>query len=153
MEINKEYFGHLIDGTIIEKINMTNKHKIKVSILTYGGIIQCIETPDEKGIFKDIVLGYDTIDAYEKDPYYMGAAVGPVAGRITNSCIPINGQLFQLEANAGNHQLHGGSLGLHKKVWKEETERKNDSLKLTLTTTALNGESGYPGNREFKKWT
>lgn len=150
MKINKQNFGKLPDGTIIEKIDLINKNNIKVSILTYGGIIQCIETPDEEGNYKDIVLGYDTLEGYEKDPYYMGAVIGPVAGRITNAEFPLKGQLIKVEANAGNHQLHGGSMGLHKKVWEAETEERSNSFKVTLTTKAAHGESGYPGNREFK---
>jgi len=150
MEINKEAFGKLSDGTEIEKIELINDHQLKVSILTYGGIIQSIYTANEKGDFKDIVLGYDDLQGYEKDPFYIGAVVGPVAGRITNAQIPLNGKMIQLEANAGLHQLHGGAKGLHKKVWKVETEIKNDSLKVVLKVSAADGESGYPGNREFQ---
>ncbi len=151
MKINTEQFGQLSDGTIIEKIVLINNNNIKVSILTYGGIIHSIETPDEKGSYKDIVLGYDTLEGYENDPYYMGAVVGPVAGRITNAQFPLNGQVIQLEANAGPHQLHGGSKGLHQKVWiLADAEQRSHSLKVVLTCTAANGESGFPGNREFK---
>ncbi|NOR88358.1 MAG: galactose-1-epimerase [Bacteroidales bacterium] len=150
MKINKQNFGKLSNGAIIEKIDLINNNNIKVSILSYGGIIQCIETPDEEGIYKDIVLGYDHIESYENDPYYMGAVVGPVAGRIKNAQFPLNGQMIKLEANAKNHQLHSGSKGLHKKVWHAETEERSDSLKVTLTATAADGESGFPGNRVFK---
>ena len=150
MEINRTDFGQLSNGTKIEKIDLINHHHIKVSILTYGGIIQCIKTPDEEGNFKDIVLGYDSIEGYENDPYYMGAVVGPVAGRLTNAQFPLNGKLIKLEANAGQHQLHGGSKGLHQKVWEiTEIEQRHHSLKVKLSTKAENEENGYPGNREF----
>jgi len=150
MDIIKSPFGITVNGDSIEKIDLINNHRVKVSILTYGGIIQCIETSDEDGHFKDIVLGYDTLEAYEKDPYYMGAVIGPVAGRITSAQIPLNGKLLQLDSNAGKHHLHGGHMGLNKKIWLAETEIKTDSVKVVLKTKAKNGEGGYPGNREFK---
>ena len=150
MEIQEELFGKTSNGISVEKISLINNHGLKLAILTYGGIIQAIETPDEDGIFKDIVQGYDSIEGYEKDEYYMGAVVGPVAGRITHARIPINDRIIQLEPNAGTHQLHGGPMGLHKKVWKAKAEKRQDSLRLILTTEAKEGESGYPGNRDFK---
>lgn len=149
MNINTSVFGNLSNQSRIDKIDLINKNNIKVSILTYGGIIQSIETPNEKGILKDIVLGYDDMDGYINDPYYIGAIIGPVAGRISNAQIPLNGNIIQLDANAGNNQLHGGPDGLNTKIWNAKTETLQNSVKLELKCFAKDGESGYPGNREF----
>jgi len=149
MNITKEDFGHLSDGRQIERIVLSNNNHIDISILTYGGIIQSLKTPDLNGDIKDIVLGYDSIEGYENDPYYMGAVVGPVAGRIKNARFQLNNETIELQANAGNDLLHSGDVGLSSKVWEAVMEEKNDSVKLTLSYMAQDDEGHFPGNRKF----
>lgn len=149
MDIKKEDFGQLSDGRDIEKIILTNNNNIEISILTYGGIIQSLKTPDLNGHIKDIVLGYDTIGAYENDPYYMGAVIGPVAGRIKNASFTLNNELIELNANAGKDLLHSGDVGLNTMIWDAILEKKTDSIKLTLKTTAKDKEGDFPGVRVF----
>jgi len=150
MNISRQDFGKLRSGEHIEIITLVNDRGIEVSILTLGGIIQAVKTPDEDGHFKDIVLGYDDIQGYEKDPYYMGAIVGPVAGRISYAQFPLYSKIHQLEANADEHHLHGGSAGLNFKIWEADVFKRQDSVKAVLRAHANDGEGGYPGNRTFK---
>jgi len=150
MNIETKEFGKLSNGQQIQIVYLENDRKIKIGIITFGARIQSIITPDEEGDLKDIVLGYDNAISYEKDRYYMGAVVGPVAGRIAQGCFPLNGETCELEKNIAPHHLHGGSLGLHQKIWEFDTEERHDSVKLILKTQATHGENGYPGNRHFQ---
>lgn len=150
MQITQKPFGTLSNGTNVEIIELQNDHYITVKILTYGGIIQSILTPDEKGLLKDIVLGKEDMEGYEKDDSYIGAVVGPVAGRINQAKFKIDDKEFLVDVNDGIHHLHGGSAGLSMKVWEAITDKREDSVKLVLNTSSKDGEGGYSGNRTFK---
>jgi aldose 1-epimerase len=150
MDIIQKHFGNLSNGKQVDIIEMCNDHQISIRILTYGGIIQSIICPDEKGFLKDIVLGKDSMEAYENDNSYLGAVVGPIAGRINQAQFKIDDLEYRVDANDGPHHLHGGSAGLSLKVWEAKLEKEKESVRLELQTEAKDGEGGYPGNRIFK---
>ena len=68
-------FGQLSTGESTQLFTLQNNLGTRISITDFGGIITSINTQDNKGIFADIVLGYDNIQSYEHDPYYLGAIV------------------------------------------------------------------------------
>ncbi|NPD46294.1 aldose epimerase family protein [Lentimicrobium sp. S6] len=150
MNITRKHYGTLSNGSNVDIIELSNDHKITIKILTYGGIIESIITPDEKGFLKNIVLGKDNLEGYEKDESSLGAIVGPTAGRISLGHFTIDDRDFSLDNNGAKHSLHGGAAGLGKKTWTAELEKRTDSVKLVLTFLAADGEGGYPGNRIFK---
>ncbi|XP_046417476.1 galactose mutarotase-like [Neodiprion fabricii] len=41
---------------------MTNKGNSSVRLITWGAAVQSVKVPNDKGIFGDVVLGYDTIE-------------------------------------------------------------------------------------------
>ena len=47
--ITKEAWGTTAGGAAVDRYTLTN-NGIRVRILTYGGILQTIETPDRRGI-------------------------------------------------------------------------------------------------------
>ncbi len=65
-----------------KKFILQNREGIEIHVLNYGGIIQKIMVPDRFGKVENIVLGYEKEKDYETDPYYLGALIGQVAGRI-----------------------------------------------------------------------
>lgn len=150
MNISQKLFGSLSNGKTVDLIELQNDHQITVRILSYGGIIQSILTPDEKGFLKDIVLGKDDIKGYENDDSYIGAVIGPTAGRIHQAKFKIDDTEFSLDTNGAKHHLHGGSAGLTMKVWDVKTEKRAASVKLELRTSSKDGEGGYSGNRNYK---
>ena len=58
---------------------------MEVDITNYGGIVISILVPDNKGEFKDVVLGFDKLDGYMNNKPYFGALIGRFANRIENS--------------------------------------------------------------------
>ena len=99
---------------------------------------------------RDIVLSYPNLSAYQIDPYYLGAICGRYAGRIRNGRFALNGRSFSLDrdASAGPHALHGGPIGLSKKIWKRI---KEDSInKANLKVFSPDGDQGFPGNLSAK---
>lgn len=149
MEIRLEKFGKNSDGK--EVINyVVQQENFKVEILNYGCTIKSIFTPDKDGKMENIVLGFDKFEDYAKNPpSYFGCVVGRIAGRTKNGILEINGDLYQLTKNNGNNNLHGGSKGLHNRVWESSSEIIDGKAVLTFKTTSPHLEEGFPGNVEF----
>src|SRR5476651_745258 len=61
--IKKASFGRAGEATV-EIYTLTNIHGIEARIMTYGAAIVSLKTPDRAGEFKNIVLGFDTLDPY-----------------------------------------------------------------------------------------
>ena len=43
---------------------LSNANGIRIRIAEYGGIVREINVPDRQGLFEDIVLGFDSMEAY-----------------------------------------------------------------------------------------
>jgi len=130
------------DGIEVDLYTLTNEQGLEVSIITYGGAITSLKVPDRNGVLGDIVLGYETLDAYVGNPRYFGALIGRHANRIAAGKFSLNGVDYQLPQNNGVNHLHGGFDGFDKRVWSA-TE---DGNVLHLFYLSRDGEAGYPGN-------
>ena len=95
-----------------------------------------------KGTDREVLLGYQTPADYLTQPGYLGAIVGRYANRIAGASFDLDGQRFSLKANEGEHQLHGGAGGFHRKLW-DVSGHTHDTLELTLTSP--DGDQGFPG--------
>ncbi len=143
--VKKEAFGNTTDGKAVELYTLTNSHGMEVRIMTYGGVIVSVKTPDKAGRLADIVLGYDTLTPYlSKNPYF-GAIVGRYANRIGGARFTLDGKVYKLAANDGPNALHGGLKGFDKVVWQAESFQKGDAAGIILKYTSADGEEGYPG--------
>jgi len=130
---------------VIKEYQLINKNGISVIILSYGGIIKEINTPNKNGNIENIVLGYKKNNEYLSDKYYMGALIGRYANRIAKSSFKLNDEIIKIDTNENNNHLHGGYNGFHKKHWElVEYDKKQKFVILSISSTDL--ESGYPGN-------
>lgn len=125
---------------------LTNDNGISVSFLDFGGIITKIITPNKEGKLENIVLGYKDYRKYESNPYFLGAIIGRVAGRIEQASFRLDGQDYFLEKNDGNHNLHSGSTGFHKVIWQATPFEEKNHIGVKLQHSSPHGEGGYPGN-------
>jgi aldose 1-epimerase len=141
--IDKKYFGTTADAEIYQ-YTLSNDRGYKVSIITYGGAITSLWTPDRNGTFGDVVLGFDSLEAYTSNPLYFGALIGRHANRIAQGRFTLDGVEYQLPRNDDDNHLHGGFRGFDKRVW---TAREGDDV-LHLSYFSKDGEEGYPGNVE-----
>ena len=144
MTITKTYFG-TTGGAEVYLYTLTNDLGYEVSISTYGCAITTLKAPDRDGVFGDIVLGYETLDDYVRNPRYLGAScIGRHANRIAEGRFPLNGVDYQLGRNNGPNHLHGGFQGFDKRVWSAT----QDGNVLRLSYLSKDGEESYPGNLE-----
>jgi aldose 1-epimerase len=130
------------DGAEVVLYTLTNDRGFEVSITTYGGAITSLKIPDRHGVFGDIVLGYETLDDYVRNPRYFGALIGRHANRIGMGKFSLNGVDYQLPQNNGVNHLHGGFEGFDKRIWSAS----EDGSLLRLSYLSKDGEESYPGN-------
>ena len=145
MKINVSTFGE-VDGEIVNAFTLSNDRGMSVTLLNYGGIIKELYFPNAKGELISCVQTFDTLQGYIDDPSYRGAIVGRYANRIGHGTFNLNGQQYTLDKNGGEHNLHGGYAGFHKKLWQASTQESSDSANVTFTLFSPDGEGGFPGN-------
>jgi aldose 1-epimerase len=146
--ITSEPFGQ-VGGIPVSRYTLTNGHGMRVRVLTYGGIIQSIETPDRAGHVDNVVLGFPTLDGYlnntGSEKTYFGAIIGRYGNRIAKGSFSLNGIEYHVPINNNGNSLHGGTAGFDQKIWQASPQNGSDSVGLKLQYVSPAGEMGYPG--------
>jgi len=128
---------------------LVNASGAEACITNFGGRIVSLMMPDKDGNLKDVVLGFDSVQAYfpENNLSDFGSSVGRYANRINEGKFKLDSIEYNLPLNNGKHSLHGGGelgdLGWQYRIYK--ADQKNDST-LVLTIDSKDGDNGYPGN-------
>ncbi len=143
--ITKADFGKTQDGQPVEIYTLRNSRGMEAKIMTYGGIVTSLKTPDRNGKYADVVLGYDNLDSYTNSPYF-GALIGRYGNRIAHGQFTLGGTIYTLATNNGANSLHGGLKGFDKVVWTAKPLPTAHGPALILTYISKGGEEGYPGN-------
>jgi aldose 1-epimerase len=139
----KADFGKTKEGTAVQIFTLTNGKGMEAKIMTYGGIVVSLKAPDRKGAMADIVLGQESLKAYEENNSpFLGALIGRYGNRIAHAKFSLDGKEYRLEKNDGDNSLHGGPHGFNTKVW---TPKQLPDGGLELTYVSKDGEGGYPG--------
>jgi aldose 1-epimerase len=146
MEIKRELFGKLPDGTAVDIYTLKNRARLEARIMTYGATLVSLKVPDRGGVLADVNLGFDTLAGYLGTHPYFGVIVGRYANRIAKARFTLDGVEFRLAPNNNGNTLHGGLRGFDKVVWTAEALQVADGVGLRLTYLSKDGEEGYPGN-------
>jgi len=145
MKISAARFGQLPDGRDVYSYMLENG-AIKVEILNYGGIVRSLYLPDKSGRIADVVLAHADLSAYVENKGYLGCVVGRNAGRISQASFTLFDEKFDLQANDGPNNLHGGPRGLSHRLFSAEVHTFNNLPALLLSHTIEDGSDGFPGN-------
>ncbi|MCL4812218.1 MAG: galactose mutarotase [Vicinamibacteraceae bacterium] len=144
--VTRAAFGTMPDGTAVEVFTLTNANGVEVRAIEYGGIITVLRVPDRDGRLDDVVLGYDTLEAYlQNNSPFFGAIIGRYGNRIAKGRFVLDGTSHQLATNDGPNHLHGGVKGFDKVVWEGEPFERDGRAGVAFTRTSPDGEEGYPG--------
>ena len=146
-----KFFGYMPNGAEVNSCELTNKRGMQLKVVTFGATITSLKIPLKNGSFIDVVLGFDTLEAYLNSfninsAPYSGATVGRYAGRINNSTFSLNGKSIDLNSNNNGHSLHGGNIGFSQKQWKIKNVNEGENPSITLSYFSPDGEENYPGD-------
>jgi len=146
MTIERTSFGKTPDDQTVACFALENGRGTRVELIELGATIRSVRVPDGSGAGVDVVLGFDELEGYLENPAYFGCVAGRVANRIAGGHFDLDGRTYSLECNDGPHHLHGGSAGLHGRLWRGEP-RSQRSVRFAYRSP--DGESGYPGTLEI----
>lgn len=146
--VDSAKFDTTINGKAVKLYTLSNKNNVKAQFTNLGGRIVSLLVPDSAGNLTDVVVGYNSAEAYQKstDPYF-GATIGRFGNRIAQGKFTIEGKEYQSSLNNGTNMLHGGKNGFQYQVW--DANQLNDHT-LELTYLSKDGEEGFPGNLNVK---
>src|SRR5215210_2581525 len=143
--LQREPFGRLPVGTEVEAITLRNARGLAAHILTYGGIVARLDVPDRAGRIDNVVLGFDTLDAYRRSPHYIGPLIGRYANRIAGGRFVLDGRPYQIPINLPPNALHGGPQGFNSAVWSVERAQPGEHPCVTLSYVSADGDQEFPG--------
>lgn len=140
IEISNSVFGSANDEQV-QLYTLKNKNGMEVKITNYGGIITSIIVPDKNGKLDDVALGFNDLDSYLGKHPYFGAIIGRYGNRIADAKFYLDQKEYNLAANNGKNNLHGGTKGFDKHIW--EAKKTHSGIRLTRVSPDM--EEGFPG--------
>lgn len=130
----------------MKEITVETDHYV-LELLSLGASIKSLRTPDSEGVFENITLSYDDESDYVLNPKFLGATVGPYAGRIHPPKVELNQTTYELEANFMNHaNLHSGSDNITRHNFDVTIEED----RIRFTTSQRERTSRFPGDMTFE---
>jgi aldose 1-epimerase len=144
--VERTELGVLSDGSTVERFTLRNANGVEVVLSSLGAAIHSIRTPDRAGVSADVVLGFDTLDEWVRNPPFFGVVVGRYANRIAGGRFSLEGNTYTLATNNAPNHLHGGIRGFDKVVWTAVPVEMPSGAAVRFTYFSKDGEEGYPGN-------
>jgi aldose 1-epimerase len=138
-------FGRMKTGESVQQFTLTNGHGMKVKLIEFGATVTEVLVPDRSGKMANVVLGSDSIEAYERG-IPAGSVIGRYANRIRNARFFIDGKEFNVSKNAGQNHIHGGQKHFGKLLWKGTASTDPNTAAVTFQYKSRDGEEGFPGN-------
>ena len=143
----KKEFGLRADGQMAYLYTI-RAGKLTAEISDHGATLVKLFVPDKEGNIADVVLGFDTPDAYTASGTYFGATVGRNANRVGKAQFTLNGKTYALDTNDnGVNNLHSGFDPYKNRLW-QVVEHTESAIRMQLASP--DGDQGFPGNAEIR---
>ena len=142
----KKLFGIRSDGREAYSYTITGGG-LTAEISDHGATILRLWVPDKKGNLADVILGFDTPDAYDASDTHTGAVVGRSCNRTRRGQFTLNGKTYQLDINNGNNSLHGGFNPYKNRLWTLVRLEENC---IAFSLHSPDGDQGFPGTLEVQ---
>lgn len=143
-KLDRKDFQKAVDGKETDLFFLRNNNGMEIAATNYGAAILAIMVPDRNGVYANVILGHDNIDAVINSPEpFLSTTIGRYGNRIAKGRFTLDGKEYALTINNGPNSLHGGPKGFHTAVWDAE-QPTADSV--TFKYTSSDSEEGFPGN-------
>jgi aldose 1-epimerase len=146
MQIAESDFGPLPQGDSARLYSCRNARGSRLTLTNYGASIVALEVPDARGVFQNVVLGYQTLGGYLGDRAFLGSTVGRYANRISGGRFSLDGREYLLEKNEGDNHHHGGKESFARQIWIGKAVETHNAVGVRFARLSPDGEAGYPGN-------
>lgn len=150
MQISDSHFGFLPDGREALLFTLENDSGVAMKVTNFGGTIVSLLMPDKNRETADVLLGYKSWEEWMKNPFYFNCIVGRTCNRIGGASFSLDGIKYQVSANQGDFQLHGGYEGFHLKLWDSNLIITKEEVGIEFTYLSVDGEEGFPGNLKVR---
>ena len=129
------------DNEAIKEITMSNG-VIEIKVLNLGATITSFKLVDDD---HNIVVSYANKEEFvNNSKYYLGATIGPLAGRVKDGTFTMDGTQYHLELNDKKNHLHGGKNGLHTHVMDFSCEDDESTPSVEFVKEVDHTKDGYP---------
>ena len=146
MSVSVSQFGRTELGKDIKLYTIKNSKGTEAAVTNLGACLVNLVVSNDKGEFKDIILGYDSGEEYLVNGCFFGATVGRCANRTANAKFSIDGVEYNLAVNDNENNLHSDFYkGMHKVLW--EAKAGEDNIRFTYHSPDM--ENGFPGNLDM----
>ena len=131
----------------VEQVTLFND-TLTVELLSLGAAIRSVTAPDADGGRGDVHLTLPSVAEYAdraRNPH-LGGSIGRYANRIAGAHFTLDGHTYDLVANNGQNQLHGGPDGFDRHVW-DLLDASGDEIGGTAVfrIDRPDGDQGFPG--------
>jgi aldose 1-epimerase len=146
MSTERQQWGTLA-GRDFSTFTIRNSAGASLVLSDFGATAIQMNMPSPSGELADVILGFDTLQAYsEKSPYF-GATCGRFGNRIRRGRFVLDGQAYQVSCNDGSNSLHGGINGYDSRQWGAEFD--SDRSTVTFSLVSPHGDEGFPGRLQL----
>ena len=142
MAVRKEYWGTLPEVGVVYRYYISGEGSTEAVVTNLGAILLSLKTPDREGKLRDVVLGYDDLNACLQNPPHLGAVIGRNANSIGGASFTLNGKEYPLTKNDGENNLHSGNDFYRVRLWNAEPGENS----VTFRLESPDGDQGFPGN-------
>jgi aldose 1-epimerase len=146
VRLDADRFRGKVDGRQVRWVALQSDH-LQASWCNHGARLLELWVPDDRGQWRDVVLGYDHLQQLLNGMPSMGAFIGRYANRIGHARYGSGADRVQLPANDGPHCLHGGPGGSRHRVF-ELTHASADHIGMAWTFRSE--DDGFPGDVELQ---
>ncbi len=148
-EVETTVFGKLPTGEEVRKFQLTNASGMQVSIIEYGATITELKAADREGVFSNVVLGSNSLEAYTSG-FPAASIIGRYANRIRGATFTLDGQTYHVTKNSGENHIHGGRENFAKVRWNGTAMQKADEASVSLRYHSKHNEEGFPGELDVE---
>ncbi len=138
-------WGHTDDGRAVDRVTLSNRQGMRVSLMDYGAAMVSLEVPDRDGHADNIVLGFADFAGYAHSQGRYAAVIGRYAGRIDRAGFDLDGQAVRLIPGRSGVTLHGGPDSYDHRLWSHRLVRGKAYSGVEFRLVSPDGDQGFPG--------